>query len=71
MNHRRLRRNVSAYVDGEIQGAEEAEISRHVTECAECRGTAHLICLMKESLRRLGARRSAADASAQPSSRKG
>ncbi len=59
MSHRRIRRKVSAYVDAEVGAAEAAEISRHFGECADCRGTAQLVCLMKESLRRLRSRRSA------------
>ncbi|MBA2576651.1 MAG: zf-HC2 domain-containing protein [Euzebyaceae bacterium] len=64
MSHRRIRRKVSAYVDAEVGAAEAAEISRHFGECADCRGTAQLVCLMKESLRRLRSRRSAEDGSA-------
>lgn len=56
---------VSAYVDGEVRGAQAWAMSRHVDECGECRGAAQLICRMKESLRRLGTRHSAGDTSAQ------
>jgi anti-sigma factor RsiW len=65
MTHRRIRRKVSAYIDGEVGAAEVSEISRHFSECADCRGAAQLVCLMKESLRRLGIRRSAAAGSSQ------
>jgi anti-sigma factor RsiW len=70
MIHRTIRRKLSAYVDGEIRGVEAAEMSRHVRECAECRGAAQLVCLMKQSLRRLGTRRSGEATAAQTAGRR-
>lgn len=64
MTHRKLRRLVSAYVDGETRGAQEREVSEHLNECWECRGAAQLLRLMKQSLRRLG-RRSQRDSTSQ------
>ncbi len=35
-----LDRHLSAYVDGELPGAERATVERHLADCARCRATA-------------------------------
>ena len=37
MNCRRVINSISAYVDGELTGAEMLEIRRHLSECPDCR----------------------------------
>jgi len=56
VKHRKLRRMVSAYVDGEIESAQAQQVSEHLAQCWECRAAAQLLRVMKESLRRLGRR---------------
>jgi hypothetical protein len=36
-NHQRMRDNLSAYVDGELNVANRADLERHLEGCAECR----------------------------------
>lgn len=51
--HRRYRRLVSAYVDGELDPARMEEMARHVRGCWGCSGAVEQIRLIKASLARL------------------
>lgn len=56
--HGRLRREVEAYVDGELGGpARIAAVERHLDDCLDCRRDLHVLRLMKCSLRRLAGNR--------------
>ncbi|HYZ99277.1 MAG TPA: zf-HC2 domain-containing protein [Acidimicrobiales bacterium] len=55
--HRRMRRDVDAYLDGELRPARVAAVEAHLDECWGCNGYADTVRLMKRSLRRLAERR--------------
>ena len=54
--HRRVRRAVDAYVDGELTRSQAAAVEAHLDECWGCSGEADTLRLMKRSLQRLAAR---------------
>lgn len=54
--HRRMRRQVEAWVDGELSGAAAAVVRRHLDECWGCSEDAELLRLMKVALGRLSGR---------------
>lgn len=53
MNCRRVMNSISAYVDGELTGAEMLEIRRHLSDCAECSEEFELVKSMKFAVARL------------------
>jgi anti-sigma factor RsiW len=55
--HRRMRRDLDAYVDGELPRVRVAAVEGHLEDCWGCSGEAETLRLMKWSLRRLAARR--------------
>jgi anti-sigma factor RsiW len=55
--HRRYRRQVSAFVDGELDPPATAAMERHVRDCWGCSGAVEQIRLIKLSLARLSGRR--------------
>ncbi len=55
--HYRFRRQVSAFVDGELDPAAMAVMERHVRDCWGCSGAVEQIRLIKLSLARLRVRR--------------
>jgi|YNPNPStandDraft_1061719.scaffolds.fasta_scaffold17559_2 anti-sigma factor RsiW len=55
MNCRRVANLISAYVDGELSGAEMLAIRRHLSECAECAEEYESIRLVKQAVSRLRA----------------
>ncbi|MGH9110918.1 MAG: zf-HC2 domain-containing protein [Acidimicrobiales bacterium] len=55
--HRRVRRAVDAYVDGELARGQAAAVAAHLDNCWGCSGDADTLRLMKRSLQRLAARR--------------
>ncbi|MGH9245183.1 MAG: zf-HC2 domain-containing protein [Acidimicrobiales bacterium] len=54
--HRRMKRAVSAYVDGELDDAAAAAVAVHLRECWDCSGDADLTRMVKRSLGNLGDR---------------
>jgi anti-sigma factor RsiW len=48
--HRRLRRAVEAYLDGELTPDAHAEVARHLSICWECSIAAETLCLLKRAL---------------------
>lgn len=58
VEHRRMRRAIEAYVDGELSSpARIAAVRAHLDECWDCSSAAEALWLMKRSLRRLAQRR--------------
>lgn len=56
--HRRIRRDVEAYLDGELSAADRvARIEAHLDECADCRHDLDVLDRLKCSLRRLACNR--------------
>ena len=56
--HRRIRRDVEAYADGELAGLDRvADIEAHLDACADCRHALDVQGRVKCSLRRLAANR--------------
>jgi len=55
--HRRMRRAVDAYLDGELPPTRAGAVEVHLDECWGCSGYADAVRLMKRSLRRLAQRR--------------
>lgn len=53
MNCRRVLNSISAYVDGELTGAEMLEIRRHLSECRECSEEYEMVRSMKFAVARL------------------
>ncbi len=51
--HRRLKRALSAHLDGELDAAASAVVAAHLRECWECSGDAELLRMVKRSLRNL------------------
>ena len=48
--HRRMRRAVDAYVDGELNPGARAEVARHLSLCWECSIAAETVRLLKRAL---------------------
>lgn len=48
--HHRLRRQVSAYVDGELELPASAVVERHIAQCWGCSSTVEQFGLIKVSL---------------------
>jgi anti-sigma factor RsiW len=48
--HRRLRRAVEAYLDGELTPDARAEVARHLSICWECSIAAETLRLLKRAL---------------------
>jgi anti-sigma factor RsiW len=57
LQHRKLRRAIESYLDGEADPALAAEIRRHLAECWTCSEDAELLRLVKVALHQLDARR--------------
>ncbi len=55
--HRKLRKGVAAYVDGEADTALAVAVRRHLTECWSCSEDAEWLALVKATLVHVGARR--------------
>lgn len=53
MNCRRVSNLISAYVDGELTGAEMLEIRRHLSDCRECSEEYELVRGVKSAVSRL------------------
>jgi anti-sigma factor RsiW len=64
-SHRKMRKLVTAYVDGEIDPAGAAQVAAHLQQCWSCNSDVEQLCLIKASLRNLRARRPAAVAVAR------
>ncbi len=60
--HRRTKRLVSAYVDGELDQAASAAVAAHLRECWGCSGDVEITRMVKRSLRNLGDRDRGRDA---------
>jgi anti-sigma factor RsiW len=56
LGHRRMRRTVSAFVDGQLDAIEAAVVAAHVRACWECSGDVEVVRLIKRSLRNLAGR---------------
>jgi len=50
--HRRMRRTLEAYLDGELPPQAGSEVARHLSVCWECSTLAETIRLLKRALRR-------------------
>lgn len=59
LTHRRMRRAVGAYVDGELDAADTSAVTAHLDECWGCSGEADTLRLIKRSLRGRSVRRPA------------
>ncbi len=57
LTHRRIRRRVETWVDGELTSPEARTVRRHLEECAGCSGEVELLGRIKASLGRLERRR--------------
>jgi anti-sigma factor RsiW len=55
--HRRVRRAVDAYVDGELTRGRAAAVAAHLAECWGCSGDADTLRLVKRSLQGRATRR--------------
>lgn len=51
LTHRRIRRSVGPYIDGELAPGDRAELARHLAECWRCNTLAETLALMKRALR--------------------
>lgn len=65
VTHRRIRRRVETWVDGELSSPEARTVRRHLEECAGCSGEVELLERIKASLGRLERRRPPALATAR------
>ncbi|MEO7571609.1 MAG: zf-HC2 domain-containing protein [Acidimicrobiales bacterium] len=54
--HRRTKRLLSAYVDGELDSVASAAVAAHLRECWDCSGDVEVTRTIKRSLRNLGDR---------------
>ena len=60
VRHRRIRRKIEAYVDGELGSTRiVADVEQHLDACWNCTGEADRLRLIKSSLRTIGTRRPA------------
>lgn len=58
LTHRRIRRDVEAYLDGELASPDRtSQIEAHLDECPDCRDDVDVLQRMRCSLRRLAANR--------------
>lgn len=57
LQHRKIRRAVEVYLDGEADSVLAAEIQRHLRDCWSCSQDGEWLLLIKASLRRIEARR--------------
>ncbi len=55
--HRRLRKGVEAYLDGEADPALAVTVRRHLSECWSCSEDAQWLALVKAAVARIGGRR--------------
>lgn len=55
--HRRMRRDVGAFLDGELDPVDAAAVAAHLDDCWGCNEDAETLHLIKASLRRFAARR--------------
>ncbi|MCI0708410.1 MAG: zf-HC2 domain-containing protein [Ignavibacteriae bacterium] len=60
MNHTLLQEKLSAFVDGELNKLDEAEIKSHISNCPECRRAAEEYRLLRASIRAAAAQNLAA-----------
>ena len=51
LGHRRLRRDVETYLDGELCPDDQARVADHLRVCWECSVAAETLRLLKEALR--------------------
>jgi anti-sigma factor RsiW len=54
--HRRIRRDVSAYLDGEVGAATASAVRANLRQCWACSGDAELTRMIKHSLHNLASR---------------
>jgi len=54
--HRRTKRLLSAYVDGELDQDASATVAAHLRDCWGCSGDVEITRMVKRSLRNLGDR---------------
>ncbi len=54
--HRRTKRLLSAYADGELDQAASAAVAAHLRDCWGCSGDVEITRMVKRSLRNLGDR---------------
>ena len=54
--HRRTKRLLSAYVDGELDRPASATVAAHLRDCWGCSGDVEITRMVKRSLRNLGDR---------------
>jgi anti-sigma factor RsiW len=52
LGHRRMRRAVEAYLDGELSPEAVAQVARHLSICWDCSALAETLLLLRRSLRR-------------------
>jgi hypothetical protein len=57
LQHRKIRRAVGLYLDGEADPALAVDIRRHLGECWSCSQDAEWLLLLKAALRQIDARR--------------
>ncbi|MGI8684436.1 MAG: zf-HC2 domain-containing protein [Acidimicrobiales bacterium] len=57
LSHRRLRRRIEPYVDGELAPAARHSVRRHLDDCWGCSDVADVVRLIKCSLAHLADRR--------------
>jgi len=62
--HRRTKRLLSAFVDGELDDASFRRVFAHLRECWDCSGDVENTRIVKRSLRNLGGRKIVAAATA-------
>jgi anti-sigma factor RsiW len=51
LTHRRMRRAVTAYLDGELDATDAHAVAAHLRECWACSGDAEVTRMIKRSLR--------------------
>lgn len=51
LGHRRLRRDLDAYVDGELSPDDRSRVAEHLRVCWECSVAAETLRLLKAALR--------------------
>ena len=55
LDHRFVRRRLSAYLDGELAKSQRQRVERHLVECENCERTRRALVRLLVGLRRLGA----------------